>query len=357
MRAADPQHPTRRDVQPAGLVLVIMLVALAAGAVLNSQALLDDARAKPLGASRTVSIVVWSPVARVSAVFGLDRPRRAAEEALGRIDDTPAVTVTVPPADTATTTLSPSGTPTPTAPPVTAAPTTVPPPPTLPAASAEDPLRTLLVGDSTMTAVGGALTRQLAATGVATSRLDARPATGFSRPDYFDWPTRLVQLTADEQPHLTIAMFGGNDAQGFEFEGEVHPFGSESWLRIYRARVATAMDLLGADGRLVVWIGQPAMRSSAFDAKMQTLNEIYRSEADARPGVTFLDARPVLAGPDGGYAEYRTATDGSRSRIRDGDGIHLSVAGAELLAAAALADVLADIGPAPAGGSAAGAGS
>lgn len=346
LRPVDPDNPRRTDTRPAGTVLVIMVAALLLGAVLNSQALVADARGKPLGTSRTVSMAIWSPVARVAAALGLDRPRATFEEALGRGDDgltdsvtirsstpvgggsEPAVAVSTPPAAAV-------GSATPWAGPGAAA---------LPArvrdASSEDPLRVLLVGDSSMTAVGGALTRQLAATGAATAQLDARPATGLSRPDFFDWPSRLAQLTAENPPELTIAMFGANDAQSFEHDGQVHDFGSESWTAIYRARVATAMDLLVEGGRPVVWIGQPVMRSASFDGRVRIIDEIVRAGAALRPSVRYVDARALLAGPDGGYAEYHTASDGTRSRIRDGDGIHLTTAGADLLAEAVLEPLL-----------------
>ena len=366
LRPVDPDNPRRTDTRPAGTVLAIMVAALLLGAVLNAQALLDDARGKPLGASRTVSMAIWSPVARVAAAFGLDRPRATFEEAVGRGSDGPTVTVTIPPSAPADagsepevavpTPLTPAvGPPAPSTPaPSTPEPSTpaspapeasAPAPTTAPPASvrdasAADPLRVLLVGDSSMTAVGGALTRQLAATGAATTELDARPATGFSRPDFFDWPSRLAQLTAENPPELTIAMFGANDAQSFEHDGQVHDFGSESWIGIYRARVATAMDLLVEGGRPVVWIGQPVMRSASFDARVRVIDDIVREEAALRPSVRYVDARALLAGPDGGYAEYRTGGDGTSSRIRDGDGIHLTTSGADLLAAAVLEPIL-----------------
>lgn len=377
LRPADLENPGRTDTRPAGLVLAIMVGALLVGAVLNAQALLDDARGKPLGTGRTVSVAIWTPVARVAAALGLDRPRDAAEAALGRGGDGPTVTITIPPAGEPTA-GSPVGTP-PTggagdgdgpadgaapepgdgpdagpadgeAPADGSAPTEPAQPagpPPLPPASAEDPLRVLLVGDSTMTQLAGAFTRQLAATGIAETEQDARPATGFSRPDFFDWPSRLAQLVAEDSTDLTIAMFGANDAQGFEHEGQVHDFGSEGWVRIYRARVATAMDLLTSTGDPVIWIGQPAMRSGSFDDKMRVIDQIVRSEAEARPAIRYVDARSILAGPDGGFAEYRTGDDGQRTRIRDGDGIHFTTPGTDVLASAVLEPVLAELAAGP----------
>lgn len=366
LRPADPVNPGRTDTSPAGRILLVMVGALALAAVLNSQALLDDARGKPLGTSRTVSVAIWSPVARVSAFFGLDRPRNTAEAALGRGDDGPTVTVTIPPAaqpvtapadggegdadeadrdategeaaDGATDDQTGAGGD------GTGGPGEEPAgPPPLPPASAEDPLQVLLVGDSTMTQVGGGLRRQLTDTGVADVEVDARPATGFSRPDFFDWPSRLAQLVEGDPADLVIAMFGANDAQSFEHDGEVHTFGSESWVRIYRARVATAMDLLVSRGGPVVWIGQPVMRSGDFDAKVRLIDDIFREEAARRPAIRYVDARAALAGPDGGYAEYRTDPGGGRTRIRDGDGIHMTTAGADLLAATVVEPIVAEL--------------
>lgn len=336
LRPADPSSPGRRDVQPAGRVLAVIVAALLAAAVLNAQALLHDARTKPLGTGRTVSVAIWAPVARVAAALSLDRPRNALEAALGRDEDVPPAPATRDGRTAAGLATSSSG--------VVPGGGVAGGDPAVLKASPTDPLQVLLVGDSTMTAVGGALTRALAATGLATSELDARPASGFSRPDFFDWPSRLSSLTARPGTDLTIAMFGANDAQGFEHEGRVHDFGTDSWVAIYRTRVGTAMDILTAGSGRVIWIGQPAMRSGSFDARMRLIDDIARSEAARRPAVTFVDSRSVLAGPDGGYTEYLTSADGDRTRIRDGDGIHLTTAGADLLAAIVLEPVLDELG-------------
>ena len=64
---------------------------------------------------------------------------------------------------------------------------------------------------------------------------------------------------------------------------------------------------------------------------MGVLNDIYAEEAEGRPWVTFLDSRPVLS-PDG--EGYQVESGGAT--LRQGDGIHLSRAGADLLADAVL---------------------
>jgi hypothetical protein len=131
-----------------------------------------------------------------------------------------------------------------------------------------------------------------------------------------------------------VVMFGANDSQGMEVDGEPVQPDDERWQAEYRRRVGVVMDLLQGDGRLVVWVGQPRMRDAGFDARMGVLDAIYEEEAATRPWVRFLDSRPVLS-PDGG--DYQ-ATAGDVA-LRQGDGIHLDRGGADLLAEAVLAVV------------------
>ena len=82
------------------------------------------------------------------------------------------------------------------------------------------------------------------------------------------------------------------------------------WQAEYRRRVGTTMDLVRAEGRRIIWVGQPRMRSSEFDERMGILDDIYESEAKKRPWIHFLDSRPVLADEDGGYSAYLPGADG-----------------------------------------------
>ena len=124
-------------------------------------------------------------------------------------------------------------------------------------------------------------------------------------------------------------MFGANDSQGMEVDGEPVQPDDERWKAEYRRRVGVVMDQLRGEGRLVVWVGQPHIRDAGFDARMTALDEIYAEEAESRPWVRFLDTHPVLS-PDGdGYQ----ATAGDTS-LRQDDGIHLDRGGADVLAEA-----------------------
>jgi hypothetical protein len=159
---------------------------------------------------------------------------------------------------------------------------------------------------------------------LVTPILDPQVSSGLSRPDFLDWPQRLAGVIVNDEPDAFVIMFGANDWQDFEADGEIHRRGSQSWLAVYRDRVAATMDLLDQPATAVFWIGQPAMRSAGLSEGMTALNEIYRTEAAIRPWITFIDIALAFAGPDGGYSDSVAG-----ERVRQDDGIHFTNAGAD----------------------------
>ena len=87
------------------------------------------------------------------------------------------------------------------------------------------------------------------------------------------------------------------------------------------------------------WIGIPQMRNvGRYETRYTLINEIIKSEAELRPNkVFFVETAALLAGPDGGYADFITSVDGTVVRLRAGDGIHFERAGADMVASAVLA--------------------
>jgi hypothetical protein len=395
LRAADPANRTRRDVAPAGTVFGIMLATLLLAAGLNAETMLHQAEASELGRSRDVAMAFWRPVERTGSLIGLNLPRGGLE-AVRNADQTgnPAAKTVAGPAKNGPTpgngdqeqVLGPITTdadidgdqpPSPTtgsepAPTTSQAPSpptsietgTAPDPPSPegevdldPAAdqvdplgppepgfalrrpTAEDPLRILIVGDSTLDAVGTSVLRDLAQTGVTDGVLDYRVSSGLSRPDFFDWPGHLRQLRPQLDTELVVVMVGANDAQPFIIDGVAESFGTERWFEIYRSRVRGLLDELTADGDWVVWIGQPAMRRDDFDAKMQQLNQLYVEELAAYPTAIFVDSRPVMGDTDGNYTAHLVDAEGNRTQVRKTDGIHLTSAGGDHLAPVVVAAI------------------
>lgn len=317
-RDAEPRSLRYHDLagarsQPAGKVLQVGVIALLLAAILNADSLYSLANRQPVGWKRNVARGAVAPFRGIAGMTRLDRPHEALVRATGRDpsigtgDNTFVVPPTTVPADPAE------------------------PPFTLRAATAAEPLRIWLGGDSMTIELAQSVSDAVTERPTFTLTTDPRVSSGLTRIDYFDWPGHLAQDVLPRRPEVVVIMFGANDSQGLELpDGIVQPQ-DPAWLAEYRRRVGAVMDLLRGDGRLVVWVGQPHMRDSDFDARMGALDEIYESEAAPRPWIRFLDSRAVLS-PDGkGYQ----ADDGGTT-LRQGDGIHLDRAGADRLAAAIL---------------------
>ncbi|MCP3936900.1 MAG: DUF459 domain-containing protein [Actinomycetia bacterium] len=338
---------------PAGKALGAGLVALLVAMLLNADQLENDARRKPFGNGRDVSLAIWEPVNDFAGALGLTAPRRVVDEALGRDVSEGTEVVAASSLDTSFTT-APGSSPSTTVdvdgdtsaaisdqgsaevPTSSTAPTTTTTE-TPRSATVADPLHLWVGGDSMSQVFGESLVRMAAATEVIEADLDYRISTGLTRPDYFNWTSHFADVISSGDPEVMVVIFGANDAQGMELTtGVFQPFDDE-WVAEYTARVRFTMDQLSADSsRLVIWVGQPIMRSAGFDAKMLRLDEIYEAEAAGRERVVYLDTRPLFANSAGDYEAYLTALDGQVRNMRQQDGTHLSRVGGDLLADAVL---------------------
>lgn len=332
-------------------VFVIGVAGLALGVVLSAESLLEDARQKPFGDERDAWISVWEPFEALSEWTSLDEPGEWIAEI--RDDDPPPVPTASPATPTATATPTAQGSPTPTstAPPGTTpthTPTATPTPtpePLLRTPTTDDPLRMWVGGDSQAETLTAAMQRMADAVGLFETSTEFSLSSGLTRPDFFDWPAYLYNEAAERDLEVIVLMLGGNDSQPIQdAEGEVFQRLTDEWRAEYRQRVASTMDLLFASGRLIVWVGQPVMRSEGYSERMADLNAIYESEAATRDWVVFVDTFLMFGGEDGGYSQYLPNSDGELTLMRQSDGIHLTHAGGNVLAAAIMRLIAEDAG-------------
>jgi hypothetical protein len=298
-------RPGRRG-GPAGRVLVIGLVCFLVWALLAAPTLRRAAETSPLGVRRTAALAVLRPLARISALLGVDRLGGAADRVLGRRDVAPAI----PPAA-----LTPDH-PIPTSPSLA---------PLLPTPTAADPLNVLVVGDSLGADLAQGMSRLLSEKGTFRPREDTRESTGLARPDYFNWPYQVAIDISERRPDLVVAMFGGNDNQNFLVGEHGVVFGGQEWRRIYGARVGHLMDLVTRSGRPLIWVGLPVMKDPGRSKQMRILNSVFREQAEGRPGVSYVDAYQLFSSPRGGYTAFLRNGGGHLEQVRESDGIHLTV--------------------------------
>lgn len=306
---------------PAGHALVVVIGALLIGLFLNAGALRDTAARQEAGLQRSIALAIADPVWEASRLLRLTEPRTAVDVALGREPSGPA-----PPPETTTTTVVAAPTPSST---TSTTSTTVPATRT---PTAADPLRVLIAGDSMVGQFGPMLERRLEGTEVVEAEVIFEFESGLTRPDFLDWPERLRQAEADQDPEVAVLFFGGNDAQAMPVDGGWIEYGTDEWTSRYRDRVGAVMDELVSDGRHVYWMGMPIVASDSFREKVELLNRIYSSEAEDRELVTYVDSWSEFTGPDGGYSEYLPDADGDLVDMRLDDGIHFTTNGGIKLA-------------------------
>lgn len=309
-----PTSPSIK-VMPAGHVIAVVLLSLVVGLLLNAPDIRETADRQEAGWKRDLAVAVIQPFEWFSKTFRLDVPHNLIDGALGRQRESvePVVSTTTSAVAVATTTT-------------TAAPTRR-------SVTAEAPLRMFIGGDSMVGQFGPMLENRAEDSGlVEVTEVIYEFSSGLTRPDFLDWPVRLREVQTQQDPEAIVLFFGGNDGQAIQIDGTWYEFGSPEWLAEYRARVGALMDELNGSGRDVYWMGMPIVRDADFRQKVEVMNEIYRSEADAFDLVTYVDSWPVFTGPDGGYSEYLTDENGDLVDMRLNDGIHLTTAGAIRLA-------------------------
>lgn len=203
-------------------------------------------------------------------------------------------------------------------------------------ARAADPAATkiLIVGDSMIAGgLGLFLENNLRKLHGYQVRRKGKSSTGLARPDFFSWPKEAQKQVDEFAPDAAVVMFGGNDVQGLRMPDKGWITWPEpEWPEEYARRVNAFADIVAPGGRPLFWIGMPVMRPEKFHLRVQRVNTIYRAEMAIRPGARFVDIWRLLADDRGEYTD-RLSLDGEpggkKVRVRAGDGIHLSVAGAQ----------------------------
>ena len=309
-----------RRLHSAGSAIVVSLVALVVALFLNAPGLHKSATIQPEGWKRDLALGVTGPLESVSGALLLDRPRQALKAALGRSEDDEIDTAVAAP-------QKPKPTPSPSQPPKRVK------------FTPQRKLRVWIAGDSLVIVPGESVLRAIAGNRAfdATDAIDGRIASGLERPDVFNWFTHIRDVMETRKPRAVIVMFGGNDDHGFMTgipEGrEVGTFGSPTWRREYRRRVAVVMDTVTSRGGHLVWIGLPTSRDSEQTSRYDLINTIVHSEAAKREGrVSYLDTYFFFAGEDGGYAQYVEDTSGKLVKMRADDGVHFERPAGDLIA-------------------------
>lgn len=214
------------------------------------------------------------------------------------------------------------------------------PPCYAPKGSISEPV--LFFGDSMMRILGNQAVKAFKKKGYGDVDSFSSIGSGLARASVFDWNAKIVDLLEKHNPQMVFIAIGSNDRQALEDgNGNTIPYSDRAaWKENYSKLVGGVMDRLMLGGvKTIVWLMPPDMMDKANSEHASLLRTILSEEASTgeRKGkIQLLDLRPVLSTTPGKYSRYKMSPTGEALSVRDPDGIHLSVAGAKLVAEAIL---------------------
>jgi len=128
------------------------------------------------------------------------------------------------------------------------------------------------------------------------------------------------------------------DAPAAPAEGErvtagmiTYEFRSDKWTELYIKRIDDTIAALKSKNVPVFWVGLPPVRSPKVSADLSYLNDLYRSRAE-KAGITYIDTWDGFVDESGRFVMQGPDFEGQIRRLRSGDGIHFTEAGARKLA-------------------------
>jgi hypothetical protein len=111
----------------------------------------------------------------------------------------------------------------------------------------------------------------------------------------------------------------------------VHEFRSDKWAELYAKRIDDTIAALKGRGLSVFWVGLPSVRGQKSTSDMLYLNDLFRTRAE-KAGITFIDVWDGFVDDNGRFALQGADFEGQIRRLRTGDGVHFTKAGARKLA-------------------------
>ena len=219
-------------------------------------------------------------------------------------------------------------------------PTPTTPPPKVWVASAGDPVRVWVGGDSMGGELGLALEPVLQDAGAFKPVTYYKVSSGICRYDFFDWQRQIETVVKANKPQAAVLMMGTNDTQSVWKDGDWIPYGKMAWKQAYERRVGDIIDaLLEGGARRVYWVGMPIMGEDWRNSRMRLINGIFQKQSEKRPGAEYVDIWDLYTTSDGSF-------DAS---LRLADQVHFTAEGQELLASAVYEAIKADWLPPGAG--------
>lgn len=204
--------------------------------------------------------------------------------------------------------------------------------PAAPAAKQEPSVRIAVLGDN----VG-----QLLARGLEMAYADrpqiavvraTRDSSGLVNTRFYDWNDNVRKLLATGvKPDIALMMLGSNDAQDIVDGSNRHKPRSDEWAKIYKSRIEAIVKQFREKNIPLLWVGMPIMRGERLSGEMLSFNEIYRDTVQ-RAGGAYVDIWEAFVDDRNRFSLFGPDLNGQIVKLRTGDGVHFTAAGARKLA-------------------------
>lgn len=178
----------------------------------------------------------------------------------------------------------------------------------------------LVVGDS----LAGELAEGLGATyaEVASVRVDSLVLddVGLAGSGPGDLGDRIRGIVQGRKVAVVVALIGSNDVSDIETATAAAGFRTEEWNTAYDRRVGAFISTARAQRTPLVWVGLPPPKGQARRADFSHVNTVAKQQVDASNAI-YVDVWDVFLDENGGYTSYGPDVEGTRRRLRSGDGV------------------------------------
>jgi hypothetical protein len=144
-------------------------------------------------------------------------------------------------------------------------------------------------------------------------------------------PSPSTPQAADQNPEHDGEAVVQAEPQPRSRGAGVHEYKSERWVELYTKRIDDMIAALKSRGVPVLWVGLPAVRGTRSTSDMQYLNELFRNRAE-KAGIVFVDVWDGFVDENNRFVSQGPDFEGQTRRLRTGDGVHFTKAGARKLA-------------------------
>ena len=206
--------------------------------------------------------------------------------------------------------------------------------------------KVLLVGDSVMSQAYDHHAARFGAAGVTTAYAGG-PGSGPLSPQG-GWAGQIDAWVPSFQPDVVVIEACCNytfepDERYVDTTGQPVAPGSPAVLQAWEREIRDLVDRARRGGARVALVRFAPVRTNGFygpiEEHVAAVNALYDRLAEEDPSVELVDWGPVLA-PSGEFRSEVAGADGAPVRVRLDDGVHLTPAGSDLVAAATVGEIL-----------------